>query len=614
MLQNEDGVWLSTTMELESLAVEYFCRLYSLDDVEQEVAALPLEGFTQLTSDEIDSLRKPFTEEEIVMAVRQMGSYKAPGPDGFQPVFYQKCWEEVGASVKRFVLEFFQTGSLPQDTNDALVVLIPKVASQEKIQQLRPISLCNVLFKIITKTMVGRLKPVMTKLIGPAQSIFIPGRLSIDNIVIVQEAVHSMRSNKGKKGWMLLKLDLEKAYDQIRWDFLEDSLRAAGFDDQWVTWIMQCVSGPSMRLLWNGEKTEPFKPLRGLRQGDPLSPYLFVLCMERLCHLIEREVENKKWKPISLSRGGPKLSHICFADDLILFAEASVAQIRVVRSVLERFCQASGQKVSLDKSKIFFSENVSRELSSEISAESGIQATRELGRYLGMPVLQKRINKDTFGTVLERMSSKLAGWKGRMLSLAGRITLTKAVVGLVPVHTMSSAKLPESMIKRLDRVSRDFVWGSTAEQRRQHLVSWDKICRPKEDGGLGIRKTRLMNTALLAKVGWRVLHDSTSLWARVLRSDGLRTRFWTDKWLMGNILRDVAVTEIPEDMLNLTASDLWTDWVGWDFQRITPNVSDTTRLELTAVVVDTRSGRHDRLSWGETSDGNFTVSSAYHFS
>ena len=151
----------------------------------------------------------------------------------------------------------------------------------------------------------------MNKLIGPTQSSFITGHLSTDNILVVQEAVHSMRRKKGRKGWMLLKLDLEKAYDRIRWDFLEDTLKAAGLPVSWIGWIMQCVSGPSMQLLWNGEKTDSFRPARGLRQGDPLSSYLFVLCLERLCHQIERSVALKEWKPISLSCGGPKLSHVC---------------------------------------------------------------------------------------------------------------------------------------------------------------------------------------------------------------------------------------------------------------------------------------------------------------
>ncbi|CAA7027588.1 unnamed protein product [Microthlaspi erraticum] len=412
MLKNDEGVWLSNMQDLETMAVEYYRRLYSLDDVDQVVETLPQEGFVALTQAELNGLNTPFSVDEIKTAVKAMGRFKAPGPDGFQPVFYQKCWEEVGESVTRFALDFFRTGMLPQNTNDVIVVLLPKVDSPERIQQFRPISLCNVLFKIITKTMVGRMKPVMTKLIGPAQASFIPGRLSTDNIVVVQEAVHSMRRKKGRRGWMLLKLDLEKAYDRIHWEFLEDSLRAAGFSESWIQWVMQCVSGPSMSLLWNGEKTDSFKPLRGLRQGDPLSPYLFVLCMERLCHMIDRAIESKEWKPIRLSRGGPQLSHICFADDLILFAEASVSQIRVIRQVLEGFCQAYGQKVSLEKSKIFFSHNVSRDLCTTISRESGIQATCDLGRYLGMPILQKRINKETFGTVLERMSSKLTGWKG----------------------------------------------------------------------------------------------------------------------------------------------------------------------------------------------------------
>ena len=159
-------------------------------------------------------------------------------------------------------------------------------------------------------------------------------------------------------------------------------------------------------MLFNGERISAFTPARGLRQGDPLSPYLFVLCIERLCHQIELAVARKEWKPIDLSQRGPKLSHVCFADDLILFAEASVAQVRVVRRVLESFCLASGQKVSLEKSKIFFSSNVSRDMERLISVESGIESTKELGKYLGMPILQKRMNNETFVEVFGRVASR----------------------------------------------------------------------------------------------------------------------------------------------------------------------------------------------------------------
>ena len=232
-----------------------------------------------------------------------------------------------------------------------------------------------------------------------------------------------------------------------------------------------------------------------------MSPYLFVLCMERLCHQFDLSVAKKEWKPISLSRGGPALSHVCFADDLILFAEASISQIRVIRKVLERCCGASGQKVSLEKSLIFFYANVYRDLAKSISTESGIRGTKELGKYLGMPVLQKRINKETFGEVIEKVSSKLAGWKRRFLSLAGRITLTKSVLASILVHTMSTIALPISTLDQLDKIARSFIWGSSEGNRKQHLVSWRKICKPKSEGGLGIRLAKEMNISLLAKLG-----------------------------------------------------------------------------------------------------------------
>lgn len=402
-LRDDEGRWISDKQELENLAVDYYKKLYSLNGLEELVDRLPAEGFPDLDMHETRMLNLPVSSQEVECSMRSMGKFKSPGPDGYQSIFYQDCWDTVGASVIKFALNFFETGQLPKAANDALLVLIAKVNKPEKMTQFRPISLCNVLFKMITKVMVMRLKRIISKWIGPSQSSFIPGRLSTDNIVIVQEAVHSMGRKKGRKGWMLLKLDLEKAYDRIRWDFLEDTLQAVGLSENWIRWIMDCVTGSSMTLLWNGEKSTAFKPQRGLRQGDPLSPYLFVLCLERLCHLIDKAVVRKEWKPICLSRGGPQLSHICFADDIILFAEASVAQVCVIRSVLESFCMASGQKISMEKSRIYFSKNVHRNLMKQISDISGIRATKDLGKYLGMPVLQKRINKDTFGEVLQKV-------------------------------------------------------------------------------------------------------------------------------------------------------------------------------------------------------------------
>lgn len=310
--------------------------------------------------------------------------------------------------------------------------------------------------------------------------------------------------------------------------------------------------------------------------------------------------------------------------------------------------------MSLEKSRIFFFKNVSQELGKAISDESQIKSTHELGKYLGMPVLHKRINKETFGDLLERMSSKLPGWKGSMLSAACRITLTKAVLVSIPVHAMSTIKLSSSTLVELDKVSRNFIWGSTTEKRRQHLVAWDKVYLPKSEGGLGIQKASDMNKALIAKIGWRLLHKNESLWAKVVRSkykvghikdhnwmmvknrwsatwrsvgiglrdvicrghswvigDGANVSFWLDKWLSNEPLRERTRAQLPEEFKNLKARDLWVDGRGWDLDKKGPYVSENKRLELAPIVLDSVTGAKDRLSWGEMPDDKFMVKSAY---
>ncbi|CAA7042860.1 unnamed protein product [Microthlaspi erraticum] len=315
---------------------------------------------------------------------------------------------------------------------------------------------------------------------------------------------------------------------------------------------------------------------------------------------------------------------------------------------------ASGQKVSLEKSKIYFSANVTWDQREEISGFSGIQQTCDLGKYLGMPVLQKRLNKETFGDVLARMSSRLAGWKGRVLSMVGRLTLTKAVISAIPIHSMSTIMLPQATLARMDQISRSFLWGSDGEKKKQHLVAWNRVCVPKREGGLGFRSAREMNMAMIAKIGWRLLQDQNSLWAGVLRSkyktgdlvdrswivakshwsstwrsimvgmrevilegigwvigDGRSISFWRDRWLSDTPLITSAGVMIPDGLKLMTVRDLWQDGMRWRMDRILPYVSEENRLKMMSVVVDTLSGAKDSLSWTANPDGEFTVSSAY---
>ena len=167
----------------------------------------------------------------------------------------------------------------------------------------------------------------MDKVVSHTQCSFVLGRLSADDILVAQEVIHSMRNKKGKVGFMAIKVDLEKAYDRLRWEFIRHTLIDVGLPDGLVNIIWHYISTTSMQLVWNGSVSDSFSPSRGIWQGDPFSPYIFVLCIERLSQMISLAVENKIWEPIQLSRSSPTLSHLCFADDLVLFAKASMEQV-----------------------------------------------------------------------------------------------------------------------------------------------------------------------------------------------------------------------------------------------------------------------------------------------
>lgn len=165
---------------------------------------------------------------------------------------------------------------------------------------------------------MNRLRPFLDRMISPVQGAFVPGRLASDNVVVAQEILHTIRKRK-KGGGLALKVDIAKAYDTVNWDFLKETISAFGFPKVLINLIMNYLSKASLSVVWNGQVLSPIAPKRGLRQGDPISPYLFVLCMERLSLLVNQRVEQGLWKPIKVANSGPHVSHLLFADDVILF-------------------------------------------------------------------------------------------------------------------------------------------------------------------------------------------------------------------------------------------------------------------------------------------------------
>ena len=219
---------------------------------------------------------------EILVALKSMKPYKAPGPDGLHAGFFQRHWNCVGDSVKEEVRNIFLSCEMPAFLNQILIALFSKQKGPETISHFRPISLCNTVYKLVTKILVQRLCPHMPNLISPCQTAFVAGRHGSDNVIIAQEIIYSLNKHKGKEGFMVVKIDLEKAYDRLEWCFIRKVLTCFGFPPNTIKLIMSCISSSSTSLLFNGEKFSLFTPCRGIRQGDPLSPFIFLLCMEYL--------------------------------------------------------------------------------------------------------------------------------------------------------------------------------------------------------------------------------------------------------------------------------------------------------------------------------------------
>lgn len=375
--------------------------------------------------------------------------------------------------------EIFRNPKKVKVINETFLTLIPKIDVVCRMKDFRPISLCNVSYKVITKLLAQKLRLVMSSLVNPCQSSFIPQRQSRDNIIVAQEIFHSMHNKKGKKGWLAIKIDLEKAYDRLNWDFIKETLVDIGFPDSFVQMVWHCISSPKMKVLWNGEALEEFSPSRGIRQGDPMSPYLFVLCIEKLFQLINVAIEQDQWRPIKLARGGPPLSYLAFADDVLLFAEASEEQVVLIKHILNLFCKFSGQKVSEAKTHIFFSKNVDGAIKNHLACLSGFKLTEDLGKYLGVPIIHERVSRRSFQFILQKVDQRLSSWKAKTLSFAGRLTLTKSVLQALPAYVMQSTLIPRHLCDDIDKRCRQFLWGDFNDSHHLHSVSWVNVCKPK---------------------------------------------------------------------------------------------------------------------------------------
>lgn len=334
------------------VASSYFTGLFDRVDVVYDPVLSKAQA--RITDDDNMQLIKPFEEDEFKVAISQMHPDKSLGPDGLHLAFYQRFWELYGKDIYLADCSWLCECCFPPNLNDTNIVLIPKCDDPKCMKDLRPISLYNVLYKIVSKVLANRIRRVISKCISEEQSAFVEGHSILDNALIAIEVVHYMKcKTKGKKGDVALKIHITKARDRIDWNYMRGMMYKLGFNSIWVDWIMMCVESVVYQVQVNSEQVGPIFPTRGLRQGDPLSPYLFILCAKDLTALIKYAQARGNIHGVAICRGASVITHLLFADDCFFFFQANDMEMGVMKNNLQIYAAASGQEVNYSKFEVF---------------------------------------------------------------------------------------------------------------------------------------------------------------------------------------------------------------------------------------------------------------------
>ncbi|CAL1398314.1 unnamed protein product [Linum trigynum] len=650
MLQDDGGRIYKGQKEVMSCLSDYYQTLFkkgSVPDSDKVIQALE----QKITPGMNEQLLRPFKPDEVKLALDQMAPNKAPGSDGFSAGFYQKNWNAIGPKVTETVLNFLNSGIMPPEFNHTLIALIPKVKSPSTAKEFRPISLCRVIYKIISKVLANRLKVILNDIISEEQSAFVPRRCITDNVIIAFECFQFMKNRKkAKDGYFAAKLDMAKAYDRVEWSFLEKVMRKLGFDGRWVNIIMSCVTSVSYSVLVNGHKTDCFIPSRGLRQGDPLSPYLFLLCAEGLSALIKKAEKEGQLNGIQIRKKAPTISHLLFADDSLVFGRAVLSECDTLKGILKCYEEESGQLINYNKSEISFSTNVKTSRRLEIGGTLKIKEVTKHPKYLGLPTVVGRSKKEMFEDIKEKVRKKLKDWKIRTLSQAGKEIMIKAVAQAQFLYPMAVFLIPEGTLKEIQSLISNFWWGQKGKERKLHWLSWEDLCEEKEYGGMGFRDLRSFNLAMLGRQVWKIISQPNSLLTRTLKAsyfpksdilnaktgynpsfiwrsimaakdkivegfrwrvgDGKLIRIWDDAWIPGKTYFFADPQPGGVDSEEKVSSLIIEDSGCWD-ERLLKEKFSKRDCELISKIPLRYPLNRDEKVWTDTDDGKYSVKSAY---
>nr|GEV11277.1 hypothetical protein [Tanacetum cinerariifolium] len=540
-----DGVWITELPLIKDVFLNYYKDKFQAHD--SQVIFTPIANSLILCHHDRDFLESRISLDEVKNVVWECGSNKAPGSDGFSFAFIKKYWDLMKMDIFEFVNSFFASGSMPQGANSYFFTLIPKISNQLSVKDFCPISLIGTHYKIIFKLLANRLSKVTDKR---------------DHPVVKKE----------EEKMSIFKVDFEKAFDSVSWKYLDFILDSLGFGSKWRSWIKACLYSSRASILINGTPTFEFSIKRGLRQRDPLSPFLFILVMEGLHCAMSNAVNFGLIRRIKLGSSGIVLSYL-----------------------------------------------------------TGRAAGCFPFTYLWLPIDANMNLTSSWQILIDRFQKRLSSWKANLLSIGGRLTLIKAGLGSLGIYYLSIFKAPETILNSMESLCSRFFWGGSQDYRNMAWVKWSQVLSSFKKGGLQIGSLKAFNLALLRKWRWRLLSSPNNMiigTSNFLHSKsiiplnsfcfkvgcGTRVRFWKDIWIGDSPFdtRYNRLYRLDQDKDCLIIDRIVNGQWRWNWSKSdigTRNMAYLNDLLLEISQIDI-SVDEDTCTWVLSNDGTFSVKSA----
>ncbi|XP_004248595.1 uncharacterized protein [Solanum lycopersicum] len=615
-LMDDSGNWITGEENIAKQACDYYEGIFTAknEKIKEDILQCIKPIITQERNDSLDRLPDM---DELRGVIMSMNPHSAPGPDGFGGKFYQVCFDIIKEDLLAAVKYFYIGNSMPRYLTHASLILLPKTDHPCRLKDFRPISLSNFANKIISKIISTRFGLILPGIIFENQSGFVKGRSIAENILLAQEIINGIKKPKEGSN-VVIKLDMVKAYDRVSWTYTCLVLRKLGFSEVFIDRVWRIMSNNWYSIVINGKGHGFFNP---------------------------REVLNW-YKGFHMERNGPKINHLSFADDIIIFASTDSNSLHLIMKTIELYEEVSDQQVNKHKSFFMVTSNTGHDIIEEIKRATGYSRKNSPINYLGCPLYIGGQRIIYYSEVVEKVIKRIAGWHSKILNFGGKITLVKHVLQSIPIHTLAAISPPKTTLNCIKKLIADFFWGIDKDGKKYHWSSWENMAYPTSEGGIGVRLLEDVCTAF-QYMQWWDFRTKNSLWSQFLKAkycqranplakkydsgDSLVWRyltrnrlkveslikwqihsgtssFWWDNWLDNENLAS------QSDHISSLNNGVVTDFIKdgkWNESLIRHQVNPLFIPKILQTKLNYSTGKEDNAIWIPTETGNFTIASAW---